>query len=210
MSYSVYMETFVLVFSSCAYLWLFTKACQKQKREGFRTLCTILLTIATAALLVLALLARKDDRTRSLDLIPFSTYYRILTNYACFDVFKQIIDNILIFVPFGFLIPEAAGLEPSKRSLAIVCLTGAGFSLFIEASQYAFSLGFSEMDDLINNTIGTFIGYGIFSLSRKIRADKSGLLFKKGWLLNLTPAISVCAAMFLIDVYREFILLKFA
>lgn len=61
--------------------------------------------------------------------------------------------NIIWFVPFGMY------LERQKKwKLVATALCGFLFSLTIETLQYAFGTGFSELDDLILNTFGVFLG----------------------------------------------------
>ena len=62
--------------------------------------------------------------------------------------------NILWFVPFGMYL-EAMGMV---RRLWQVLLLGFLFSLCIETLQYLFATGFSELDDLVLNTLGAWMG----------------------------------------------------
>ena len=71
----------------------------------------------------------------------------------------QIIDNILFFIPFGFLLP----VDSWKKAL----LAGLGFSFCIELAQYAGGLGLAELDDVICNTLGTIIGFWFMYLIKK-------------------------------------------
>ena len=61
--------------------------------------------------------------------------------------------NILLFIPLGFLIGR-------KQAIAIGLLLSAG----IELTQFVFRLGYCELDDVLNNTIGTVVGFGIWNL----------------------------------------------
>ena len=60
---------------------------------------------------------------------------------------KDIGLNILLFVPFGVVIGGRKGI-----------LAGFILSFIIEVIQYVFCLGYCEMDDVLNNTIGVLIG----------------------------------------------------
>ena len=60
---------------------------------------------------------------------------------------SDIVLNILLFVPLGMLVG-------GKRAIII----GIMFSLCVEFCQYAFMLGYCEVDDVLNNTIGTALG----------------------------------------------------
>lgn len=70
-----------------------------------------------------------------------------------------IIGNILLFVPFGFLLPLTA---KQMEKVWIVTLMGASLSLGIELLQYLTGTGLCELDDLFHNTLGTFLGYQLF------------------------------------------------
>lgn len=70
-----------------------------------------------------------------------------------------LIENVLLFVPFGVLLPVTFS---KIRSWKIV-LTSAGlYSILIEVLQYVFRCGKSEVDDCILNCLGAMIGYGLF------------------------------------------------
>lgn len=71
-------------------------------------------------------------------------------------------DNILLFIPFGFFLSAIEG--GGKR----VILTGAIVSASIEIIQYIAALGLAEIDDVISNTLGAVIGFGVWRLMRKV------------------------------------------
>ena len=76
----------------------------------------------------------------------------------------DIVLNILLFIPFGFLLGDKGG----KTVLFSFLL-----SAFIECAQYLFLLGYCEADDVLNNTIGC--GFGILLCSW------SDLMILKKW-----------------------------
>ena len=67
----------------------------------------------------------------------------------------DIVLNILLFIPLGFLFGD-------KGWKAV--LFGFLFSAFIECAQYLFLLGYCEADDVLNNTIGTAVGFGFWKM----------------------------------------------
>ncbi len=80
------------------------------------------------------------------------------------DLFGLIM-NIILFVPFGIALPL---LWKKGTSFLQTAYCGFLFSLFIEISQL-FNLRATDIDDLISNTLGTMIGFGIYYfLFRKI------------------------------------------
>lgn len=74
---------------------------------------------------------------------------------------RNIILNICMFVPFGILLPLC--IKRCRRWWKAY-LVGFLFTLFIEGIQLVTGRGIFELDDLLGNTTGTMIGYGIFSL----------------------------------------------
>ena len=67
----------------------------------------------------------------------------------------DIVLNILLFIPLGFLLGD-------KGWKAV--FLGFLLSVFIELIQYIAVLGYCEADDVLNNTIGTVVGFGIWNL----------------------------------------------
>lgn len=96
-----------------------------------------------------------------IELIPFVGLIQIFHNSV--RVFLYLfVGNLIWFVPLGILLPL---LTKVRRS---TILWGFLLSLYIEVSQYIFGTGVSEVEDLILNTAGTAIGYGLFLLLRKV------------------------------------------
>ena len=73
---------------------------------------------------------------------------------------KGIVLNILLFIPFGYLIPA---VWPHKKwSWWKIMLFGFAVSFCVETVQLVTRLGFADVDDLMNNTIGSVLGYLIY------------------------------------------------
>lgn len=77
---------------------------------------------------------------------------------------EDFILNIILFIPLGFLLPY---MWP-KLNFWKTTLAGLLFSISIEGTQYFAQLGCCDIDDVINNTLGTCIGYGCFRLYSKV------------------------------------------
>lgn len=80
---------------------------------------------------------------------------------------RNIVLNILLFVPFGFLLP--LGIRFFRR-FWVTYLTGLAVTVLIESTQLILAGGGAEADDILNNFLGTMIGYGIYVLFREITA----------------------------------------
>lgn len=64
--------------------------------------------------------------------------------------------NLAFFVPFGVLVSML--LIDAPRPLLHTTLIGFAASLSIEVAQYVLALGYSDIDDLLMNTLGAFLG----------------------------------------------------
>lgn len=80
-----------------------------------------------------------------------------------FDVYDgwqiNIIGNIAMFIPVGLAWPFCF---KKLDTIGKTVFAGAGFPLFIEITQLAFYERSSDVDDLILNTAGIFIGASIY------------------------------------------------
>ncbi|WP_058952762.1 VanZ family protein [Clostridium tyrobutyricum] len=89
-----------------------------------------------------------------INLIPF----RWIT-----DGVRTYIENILLFIPFGFMLPC---IWKKYEVLRKTALFGITFSLIIELSQL-FNSRITDIDDLLMNTLGALVGWVIFRLMKE-------------------------------------------
>ena len=102
---------------------------------------------------------------------------------------RNIILNICMFMPFGFLLP--LGFKICK-SFWITSLAGLLFTAIIEGAQLYYHLGMFELDDLMNNTVGTMIGFGFYLLYAKCIL-KRDIPFKRIALAQIPFIITISA-----------------
>ena len=65
---------------------------------------------------------------------------------------------MVLFLPFGFLMSGAYERMSTGKILAF----GFLLTLFIEVSQLIFRLGWFEVDDMIHNVFGTYVGICLY------------------------------------------------
>ena len=85
------------------------------------------------------------------------------------DLLLNVIGNAAMFIPSGIVLPF---VYKRLNSFWKVLLAGIGISLCIEIIQLPFSVRATDIDDLILNTIGVIVGYGIVTLIRCLRRTK--------------------------------------
>lgn len=86
--------------------------------------------------------------------------------------FLNLAGNILIFTPFGFLVPI---MSRRLRGFFRVILLGFELSLAVECVQLVTKTGSFDVDDLLLNTIGALIGYLFYAgiqHKRDVAADR--------------------------------------
>ncbi len=81
----------------------------------------------------------------------------------------QIVMNVLVFIPMGFLL---GGILNGRKWWEVLFI-GLGLSLTIEVLQFVKKCGISEFDDLIHNGFGFMIGWGVYCYLYRIVKRKS-------------------------------------
>lgn len=92
--------------------------------------------------------------TDEINLIPF---------YWIAEGVRPYIENILLFIPLGFMLPC---IWKKYEVFWKTALSGITLSLIIELSQL-FNRRITDIDDLLMNTLGAFIGWVIFRLLKE-------------------------------------------
>lgn len=80
----------------------------------------------------------------------------------------NLIMNVVAFVPFGFFLPLLSS-KRKKRKLIYVVLSVLQFTCVIEILQLVLKVGIFDVDDILLNTVGGFIGYILFCMFQGIR-----------------------------------------
>ena len=98
--------------------------------------------------------------------------------------FRNIIGNVLLFIPYGFFASLYVELKNPLKAFALVFIA----SLSIEVTQLSIGRVF-DVDDILLNVVGGMIGYGIYVLGAKI-GEKFPVL-KKEVCLNILTSLAL-------------------
>lgn len=107
---------------------------------------------------------------------------------------KNLLGNLLPFIPFGFLLPIA---YPRIKAFFKVFLVGMFAVLFIEIFQYMTRLGSFDIDDIILNVLGGVVGYLLYIFSEFI-FKKTSEKVKNSFLLNLICVLIIAILVIII------------
>ena len=93
-----------------------------------------------------------------------TVYFR--TTYDRPDLLIENIMNTIVFIPVGMILGSLLRVKGSWTSQAtksitwlVALLIGCSISITVEALQFFFMRGFSEVDDVMHNTLGCLIGW---------------------------------------------------
>lgn len=118
----------------------------------------VLLLAYTLFILYMTLILRASGNTNH-NFELFWSYRQMFTDKV---IALQILNNIWLFIPLGAMI---ASLKNSQRFLFLAVL----FSVFIEAAQFIFGLGLCELDDIVSNSLGAWLGWGCFCEGMRLK-----------------------------------------
>lgn len=114
-------------------------------------------------------ICRTAPVSKRIELMPFYNYADIWNGIDFKRTVMEILLNVALFVPIGFLL---GGMV--HKEFVIVLLIGCVLSILIELLQLATGRGLCETNDVIHNTLGCIMGYGLALLLDK-RTKNIGL-----------------------------------
>lgn len=80
-------------------------------------------------------------------------------SYGRHDLIAENIMNVVVFIPVGILLFITLKKGASQlNALIIAIFSGLVLSVGVESMQLIFKKGYAEVDDVIHNTLGCFIG----------------------------------------------------
>ncbi|MET3696532.1 VanZ like protein [Bacillus oleivorans] len=93
--------------------------------------------------------------------IPFKTIidYLFISDLSSNIRYDNLIGNVVAFIPLGIFLPTLSKKLYSAKKIVFAGLT---VSLFYELIQLIFAIGQFDVDDIILNTVGAYLGYLIF------------------------------------------------
>lgn len=160
----------------------------KQKIVLYKEILT--LCFAIYILCLFQVVTFQDDVTwSSNNFIPFREIMRY--NITSHLFLKNVIGNMIMFLPFGFFISFYLKTEKPQITIFLTLIA----SVAIETVQMCIGRVF-DVDDILLNVIGGTIGFIIYSIMSKI-SNKYQKLFKNEVFLNMI-AIVVLIGLFII------------
>ena len=136
---------------------------RKQSLNLSNSLFCFLFILYSISLLILLFFRPNDQSYNSLNLVPFSTISLYLSGKVNGLVsFYNLAANIGLFIPCGIYL-----LVKRHSIWRLIIVPIAGIS-FIEILQFITHRGSLDIDDLLLNTLGVFLGYLLYPLFKRV------------------------------------------
>ncbi len=128
--------------------------------KAWRHMVGLLLIEYVFVLFCTTIFVRKTKEVAAFSFEPFWTYREIEKGVRD-DLFPQIIMNVSVFIPIGIMIGVLSEKQNICKRWFIALGVGLALSVSVESMQFFFKKGFAELDDVMHNTLGCFIGFGL-------------------------------------------------
>lgn len=183
---------FTIILSSVRITYLIVK---KEKFVLYKELSYLLFVIYLLSLFYIVTF--QDDNYGLSNFVPFKEIFRYKFTSKLFV--KNILGNILLFMPFGLFISAYLDNRKIFPSLILTLIS----SVSIEIVQYLIGRVF-DVDDIILNLVGGLIGSIIFIILDKLR-DKLPSALNKEWFMNLMIILLLLMAIIYLTNFADYI-----
>lgn len=126
------------------------------KNQRKRSIINAVLCPITVLIILYATVLTRTPGSYELILTLFATFTAALQQP---ELYREMLMNIFLFFPLGLTLSNALPQKWHRwLRIALTTLIGCILSAGIEYAQYRYALGMAEVDDVICNTMGAFIG----------------------------------------------------
>ena len=172
------LPLWMIIFLMLALLIVWAMLSQHKKQKK-RTIINAVLCFITALIILYATILTRTPGDYKPILTPFATFTAALQQP---ELYREMLMNVFLFFPLGLTLSNALPLK-WHRWLRIILTTfvGCALSAGIEYAQYRYALGMAEVDDVICNTLGAFIGTTSLLIAHAIEKYR-----ERVWHTNMT------------------------
>ena len=149
--YSRSLTVILLVIVVGTALWGFLRSRSRRWRTANALLCVL-----TVAVILYATVLNRTPGDYKLVLTPFAA---LVAARQQPELYREMLMNVFLFFPLGLTLSNALPQKWHRwLRITLTTLIGCILSAGIEYAQYRYALGTAEVDDVICNTLGAFIG----------------------------------------------------
>lgn len=174
--YALPLHMVIILMLALLIVWAMLSLHKNQKK---RTIINLVLCSITALTILYATILTRTPGDYKPILTPFATFTAALQQP---ELYREMLMNIFLFFPLGLTLSNALPRKWHRWGrIALTTLVGCALSAGIEYTQYRYALGMAEVDDVICNTLGAFLGSTSLLIAHAIEKHK-----ERAWHTNMT------------------------
>ena len=159
-------------------LLLWPMLCQRVG-ERRRVLFNTVLACVAAFIILYATILTRTPGVLEVILTPFASLTAARQQP---EIYREMLMNVFLFFPLGLTLSNALPQKWHRWGrIILTTLVGCILSAGIEYAQYRYALGMAEVDDVICNTLGAFLGSTSLLIAHAIEKHK-----ERAWHTNMT------------------------
>lgn len=159
-------------------LLLWPVLCQRVG-ERRRVLLNTALACAAAFIILYATILTRTSGDYEFILTPFAALSAARQQP---ELYREMLMNVFLFFPLGLTLSNALPRKWHRWGrIALTTFVGCILSVGIEYTQYRYALGMAEVDDVICNTMGAFLGAASLLAAHAIEKSR-----ERAWHTNMT------------------------
>ena len=150
-------------------LLLWPMLCQRVGKRR-RVLLNTALACAAAFIILYTTILTRTPGVPAVILTPFASLTAARQQP---ELYREMLMNVFLFFPLGLTLSNALPRKWHRWGrIILTTLIGCILSAGIEYAQYRYALGMAEVDDVICNTLGAFIGSTSLLIARAIEKSR--------------------------------------
>ena len=174
--YAIPLHMVIFLMLALLIVWAMLSLHQNQRK---RSIINAVLCSITALTILYATILTRTPGNYEVILTPFATFAAARIQP---EIYREMLMNVFLFFPLGLTLSNALPRKWHRWGrIFLTALVGCAFSVGIEYAQYRYALGMAEVDDVICNTLGAFIGTTSLLIAPAIEKYREGV-----WHTNMT------------------------
>lgn len=150
-------------------LLLWANLCQHINKKRWAAINSVIFGLSAATILYATILTRSVGVSEAI-LAPFASLTAALQQP---ELYRAMLMNVFLFFPLGLTLSNALPQKWHRWGrIILTTFVGCILSAGIEYTQYRYALGMAEVDDVICNTLGAFIGSTSLLIARAIEKSR--------------------------------------
>lgn len=151
--YALPLQAVIFLMLALLIVWTMFSLHVNQKKQ---TIINAVLYFIAAFIILYATILTRSAGVPEAVLAPFASLTAARQQP---EIYREMLMNVFLFFPLGLTFSNALPRRWHRWGrITLTTLVGCALSAGIEHAQYRYALGMAEVDDVIYNTLGAFIG----------------------------------------------------